>query len=594
MGFDHVSHARRQAILRAGDAASKKASASRAKFLQLLAEQPLATREELCAEMGIALSTYRKWRQRYPEFGARVDEIKLRGTKHSGEDFRDRKSMDFAQFRKTWLGMDTPWFQMMAVDQYQNMEEGHTVLILWPPEHGKTTLFEDFVIWKFCFEPLWRVLGVTEASPLMRQIIGRIQLRLQAEGPFPDMVAAYGPFAPTSGQATDVRHPWTADRFTVWGGRSADQRSYSFEGIGWKSAIAGRRCNHLHVDDMQSLKSLEHSQAMFNVFRQDMVSRPGPKGRTSINGTRVGDDDFYETLMDQWDDDMLTVVKFPAIVTNQVTGEQEPLWPHDPATGAGYTLEMLDLMRRKVGEDAWWRNYMQEPRATGSATYDDQTIERSLNPLRSVSDMPHGVVIGIGLDPAIGSNNAFVVAEMSGDKLRVLKVREDVGLARNEQIMQILEDLVIEYRAAGNTVTDVVIEAMAFQRGLSRDERLRRMREKYGFRVSEHLTGINKYDENIGVASMASSFLSGQVELPYADDKATRAMIDPLIAQLRSWKPKVRGTKLRQDQVMALWFLWIRWRMMVQGRQTAQRGREIKVGGLPFKPTKLPAMTRIA
>jgi len=108
-------------------------------------------------------------------------------------------------------------------------------------------------------------------------------------------------------------------------------------------------------------------------------------------------------------------------------------------------------------------------------------------------------------------------------------------------------------------VTDLVIEAMNFQRGLARDERLREMQQHYGFAVREHLTGLNKYDENVGVPSMVTSFIKGDIVLPWAADDYTRNEVGELIRQLKAWKPKARGNKLRQDRVMALWFAWILW-----------------------------------
>jgi hypothetical protein len=112
----------------------------------------------------------------------------------------------------------------------------------------------------------------------------------------------------------------------------------------------------------------------------------------------------------------------------------------------------------------------------------------------------------------------------------------------------------------GGRVSDVVIETMNFQKGLANDERLMDMQRHYGFAMRPHLTGINKYDDSIGVASMCGSFLRGEIVIPWADDPLTRTEMEELIRQLKAWKPGKRGNKLRQDRVMALWFVWILWR----------------------------------
>jgi hypothetical protein len=293
---------------------------------------------------------------------------------------------------------------------------------------------------------------------------------------------------------------------------------------------------------------------MFEIFRQDWLTRPGENGRTTINGTRVGEDDFYERVMLQIDEDILKVIRFPAIVNN-ANDEPEPLWPEM------FSMDQLDRIRRKVGEEAWSRNYMQEPSSSLTATFTDDSIKKCLHPLRStLHDPPKDCTVYIGLDPALGGNNCVMAATPHEDKLKILFLREDIGLTRNEQILGIVEDAILRCNKNGASVSDVVIEAMVFQKGLSRDQRLIEMTDQYGFRVREHLTGMNKYDETIGIPSMALSFMRGEIEIPYADDAPTRHQADELIRQLKSWRPLMRGTHLRQDRVMALWFIWILWR----------------------------------
>jgi hypothetical protein len=107
------------------------------------------------------------------------------------------------------------------------------------------------------------------------------------------------------------------------------------------------------------------------------------------------------------------------------------------------------------------------------------------------------------------------------------------------------------------------------------------MTKRYGFRVREHLTGVNKYDETIGVPSMALSFMRGEIDIPYADDKSTRHMVDQFLRQLKAWRPLKRGTRLRQDQVMAFWFIWILWRQRKQSFDVDTSQFDYK--GLPWK-----------
>ena len=508
-----------------------------------------------CRAVGVTRSAYEKWRNRIPGFKERVDAARLKASVDGGEKGWDGS---FEGCRHKYFGHFSPWFHLKAIDAYENTPPGNVTLILWPPEHGKTTLAEDYFCYKLAVNPEFRITVGSEGQDMSRKILHRVRSRMESHGPYPAYVAKYGPFTPQNDSGRRTLQPWGADYFNIFKKSRHDERDYSMVGLGWRSKIAGTRTDHLHIDDIQSRVSLNLSENMFEVFRQDWLTRPGENGVTTINGTRVGEDDFYERVMSEIDSDILQVIRFPAIVTTEL-GEPEPLWPEM------FTLEKLDRIRRKVGEDAWARNYMQQPTSSSSATFTDDSLQKCLNPLRSVNHHPpEGCTIYIGLDPALGSNNCVIAATPHEGKLKVLFVREDVGLTRNEQILGIVEDTVLRCMQNGSTVSDVVIEAMVFQRGLSRDERLIEMTDRYGFRVREHLTGMNKYDESIGVASMALSFMREEIELPYAGDNATRHQTDELMRQLKAWRPGKRGTRLRQDQVMALWFIWILWRQRKQ------------------------------
>ena len=552
-----------------GNAAKDKGESTRALFMEGLREHGKI--EAACRIAGVTRSAYDKWRQRIPDFAERADAVRHEALQRGDNPWDG----SFASFRGQFFDHMSPWFHIQAIDAYENTLPGNLTVILWPPEHGKTTLAEDYFCYKLATNPEFRITVGSEGQDMARKILSRIRSRMEPLGPYPRYVAKFGPFVPQNQSGRKTAQSWGADYFDVFKKQRFDERDYSMVGLGWRSKIAGTRTDHLHIDDIQSRVSLNLTEQMFEVFRQDWLTRPGENGRTTINGTRVGEDDFYQRVMEEIDSDLLQVIKFPAIITNK-QGEPEPLWPEM------FSMEKLDRIRRKVGEEAWSRNYMQEPSSSMSATFTDDSIQKCLNPLRSVNhEPPKDCSIYIGLDPALGSNNCVVAATPHEGKLKILFVREDTGLTRNEQILGVVEDAVLQCMRNGASVSDVVIEAMVFQKGLSRDERLVEMTNRYGFRVREHLTGVNKYDETIGVPSMALSFMRGEIDIPYADDKSTRHMVDQLIRQLKAWRPLKRGTRLRQDQVMALWFIWILWRQRKQSFDVDSSQFNFK--GLPWK-----------
>lgn len=526
----------------------------RANFLELVKEGHTIAQALAHPTVGVTQSAYKKWRERDKHFAADVDIARAGKDSVVGE-----WNGSNASFAQTYFGTSFAWFQLLFIQELERTPPGNILMALWPPEHGKTTTYENYAGMKLATNPEWRGTVASENLTIAQKIVGRIKNRMEPEGPYPKFVSDWGPFKPQTGMGTGnkVSQPWGATYFNVFKKQTHDERDYSMMALGMGSSIVSTRTDHLHVDDVQSTKTLGQTDKIMTWFRQDALSRPGEHGITTIAGTRVGEDDFYERLMDDGElDGILKVIKFKAIMTDYETGEQTPLWPER------YTLDMLDRQRRKVGQDAWDRNYMQAPGSSNTnRTFTDQAIERSLSPLISLQHpCTRGNLVYVGLDPALGGNNVVIACEVSPEgQLIVRRIREDTGLLQNEQIMGCLGDVVQWCNIGGGRVSDVVIESMVFQRGLARDERLQDLAYYWGFACREHLTGWNKYDENIGVASMVSSFLSGEIVLPWAEDDLTRTEIGELIRQLKAWKPGKRGTKLRQDRVMALWFVWILW-----------------------------------
>jgi hypothetical protein len=550
----------------------EKALERRLKILQLVEEG--RTVAECCDAVGIQPSTYREYRNRFPRWGAAVDTARM---VHSGRLEEDAQSylQAPALFIKKFFGYELTWFQLFYINELRKIPRGDILMALWPPEHGKTSTFELYANFTLAAMPVFRFLVASESKGIARKILGKVMDRMHPHGPSPLYVKSFGPFLPQHGGGiTAVRQPWTDEMFRVYKARISDERNYSMEAVGGKGSIVSARTDHLHVDDIQSMKTYGQTEQIADWLRQDALSRPGESGRTSIAGTRVGEQDIYADLLD--DDelgDMLKVLRLPAIITDPDSGEQKPLWERRPATPdnpnpPGHTMESLDRMRRKTGQERWDRNWMQDPGRNnrGKGTFTKLAVEHCKIPALSLTHIPgdngrlHDPIIYIGLDPALGGKNAISAWEVRHNgRLRLVRMREDVGFQRNEQIMAALESVVTWCNQNG-IVTDVVIEDKNFQKGLKNDERLLEMAKFHGFSIRGHTTGWNKYDEDQGVASMASTFVKGEIELPWADDQLTRVWVGEMVKQLYKWKPFVKGNKLRQDFVMTLWFVWMLWR----------------------------------
>lgn len=232
----------------------------------------------------IPTTTYELWRKDL-EFLAQVNLAKAIG--RAGQD---RGSFSgFVDFRKHYFGYDTFRHQQMIVDAIANTPPGGVTLVLVPPEFGKTSLLEDYCSWLIATNPDTRVTVVSEGQPHSRKIINRVKRRMVDPNVSPAYIKDYGPFL-GDGHRKQGR-PWSADFFTV-AQATHDERDYTMEARGWTSMIAGTRTDLLLVDDIQSARSLNLTQKMLTVFRQDFLTRPGKEGKTIIVGTRVGVNDF--------------------------------------------------------------------------------------------------------------------------------------------------------------------------------------------------------------------------------------------------------------------------------------------------------------
>ena len=589
----------------------QEAEERRTKFLAFASSRTKQSQISICEAFGISTDTLREWRHKFPEFNhAFLNMRRSKDLRVKTPQRTDALGRSFVENRLHYFGYETPWFQLATVQAYAKAKPGDIVFVLMPPEHGKTTLTEDDLTLSIGQNPNTMITLVSEGERMAQKMSSRIQRRMMADGPFPDFVYDFGPFQPQEGESQ--MQPWGVKAWTVYqANMSADQRDFTMAIGGWRSAIAGTRALRLHLDDIQSLRSLGQTEDMWTTFRQDMLSRPGETGITTGNGTRVGPRDFYARVDDEFrGEDFYKKVEFPAIVLDNTTQEPKPLWEYDERTRTGYTMESLERLRKKVGEEAWWRNYMQAPKSNELEVFSEDGINLCLNPMRTYgmsrydlpdSEITHGDA-WITVDPSIGGRNIISAMHPEADKLWLLAMREDSTLPRNSAIANAIDQVASDLKAKGWRTTMLVIEAMAFQKGLMEDEAIKDVAARHGMRLESHMTGLNKYDEEVGVPSMASSVESGLIDLPYSTDH-DRYLTDLLLSEFRAWKPYrdkhtnrlkfKRGTQLRQDMLMALWFGWIWWINLYAGSSIDGRDMSegINFGGVPYGMTNTGLLT---
>lgn len=559
----------RSRINKPGRASFGEGNARRDQFIEMLRND--RTIQEACDELGIQRSTYARWRERWSDFRHKVDMVRA----ERGHTVSGTKAIHFADFRRKYLNYITYPHQQLMVEAIEKSPAQSITMILVPPEHGKTTLVEDWITFKLATEPNTRITIVSEGQPHARKILRRVQARLSDN--MSKMWADYGPFY-ENGQERRGK-PWSSDFFTVFKA-THDERDYSLECRGWRSAVAGTRTDYLIIDDVTSMKN--HGQAVDIVatLRQDFFTRPGKEGHTIIVGTRVASGDVYEKLLEATDHEgkpiiTSTVIK-PAISTYDGSALCPEMWD----------LEQLKRKRAIVGEAVWWRNYQQKPRAAGDLTFSEEVIERANNEFLSLrTPLADGHTI-MGLDPALGGGNSFVALSYNDTMTRLMDWRREWGLARTEDILAIVDEQCRIFAQMGAPVEDLVIEFNNFQRGLGRDDRMIELSHRHGFRIIPHTTGgggNTKLDEVLGIGALATDMSKGTFELPYALD--CRDKMATYTAECMAWQPRKSGKELRQDLVVATWFPWIVISNRRKVLQTMAGTEGWKRQAMPFAPT---------
>lgn len=437
-----------------------------------------------------------------------------------------------------------------------------------------TTLLEDWCSDQIAQDPNTRILYVSEAaeghSPAAK-VLGTIKERMvdpdrtdpdaQHEQHLPAWNARFGPFHDPK---LDKGKPWNAKYVKV--SKASGRRDYTFQATSWRSKVYGTRTNWLIFDDVASLASIGETEKLLANIRLTFFSRPGQEGRTVFIGTRVGVGDIYERLIEELPEDILTVVQIPALDENGNSYCPE-MWP----------IEQLERKRKLVGEDVWACAYMMAPHEASATTFDEELLDRARRAELTYGFLHHtpASTVLASIDPALGGGNAVIVAETTSSSLGIVAVQVNRHLGRNEKILMILRDM------CRYGYSELVVEANSQQRGLARDERLKEMGTQFGFKVTEHETGVNKWEYAWGVSAMASSFISGEIHFPDATDRCRR-QLEPFRAELLAWRPDVPTKLLRQDMVMALWFMWVVWKQR-QRRMKAKK-QQWKTGGTPWKP----------
>lgn len=513
-------------------------------------------------------TAFHRWCKEDGWFKQRADIIRNRDP--------DEDVPDFERFRKAYFGFDTYWHQRQIIDAIEATGPGEVTMILLPPAWGKTSVEEDYINYLLGpVDPNLRICVISEAREHGKKILGRVAGRMTDDGPENAYVTEYGPFrAPTR----EAQKRWNTDRFTVLKANSGE-RDFSLEVKSAGSAIYGARYDYIFLDDIQSTNNLNATPKLLDYFHQDVYTRilmMGGKGKIIIIGTRVGANDFYESLLVEGNVDHL--VRIPA--RDEEGNSNFPKRTLANGLEIGFDEEDLADIERRIGHERFAQIYMQEARSKRGQTFTDDMIENAKDTDRSISIRTNpGLYTIAAIDPALAGHAAIRVASYSADRLFLL----DGANVENPGRYEVLYEEMRTYSARWHPSVWIV-ESNNIQGGIARDDRLREMSDQFGFRIVEHQSGRNKADPTIGVASMDGAFLRREIRIPWGDTE-TRDCFAHLPKELKAWRADVPTRFLVQDEVMCLWFLYLYWQKAKEGL-VAKLGSQLHRSALPYRPTR--------
>lgn len=549
--------------------------------------------------IGRSRSWYDTQRRVAPDFAVLVDSVRLR---QSDAALSARNAdISFAEFSEKYLHARVFPHMQNVVDLLEGrspswlrdemiFEPGSAglsrLLVNVPPNHAKSmTVTINYVTYRIVKDPNINVLIVSKTLEQAKKYLYAIKQRL-THPRYADMQMAFGPADGYKATADQ----WSSNKVYLGGdSRDSGEKDPTIEALGMGGQIYGSRASLIVLDDVVTLSNASEWTKQQDWVRQEVASRlPPDGGQLLVVGTRVSAVDLYRELRnaDHYTDGLVpwTYLAMPAVLEYADKPEdwvtlwgksEQPLGEADLPDADGlyerWSGRRMDKVRNEVGPGKWSLVY-QNHDVSENAIFDPVCVRGAINGMRKPGpliagasghpvDSSHFYRV-IGLDPAMSGDTAAVAyaVDRRTQKRYVLDVHV-MTAPTPAAIRLLLKDWAERYRP--NTV---IVESNAFQLFLTKDEEIRNHLNSRGIAYRPHFTGSNKQDPEFGVASVATLFGSKEnrkdqltqkhagdnlIELP---DASTNGHVKKLVEQLITWQPGVRGSKLKMDAVMALWF----------------------------------------
>lgn len=493
--------------------------------------------------------SWEKWSKEDPEW---ADIVRAQRTSGGVWNYPDMSNVSFQDFVLRYFGLEfAPHQREIAGALTDPM--GRIVQILGFPESGKSTMvILWYVLWRLARDPDIRIAIVSKNQTKAKDLLARVKTYLTERHLYDNkegnLIDDFNGWRPPHGDAE-----WSATQIFVRHRRSGE-RDPSIQALGIGSLIYGTRIDLLIMDDalVQDNQLSETSRHNLDTWFTGEVRSRALHGQIVINGTRLLPFDLYGVWKKRYKGlKYYRLVVIPAIL-DEHSDTERPSWPQkwslegymgeDPFGDPVYIQGLRDLRSELSDNPQRWKLvYQQEDVEETEAVFQQRHIDAAIElganySLGQVFD--HEVLI-LATDPATTGRAAAVLLAFDPETRvrRVVDIFVGYSLGgtgiRNELHFHFWD----KYRDHRVQFTAPEIN---FVPTLMADESFTDRAQAAGtilldFRTvgRGHQPG-NKWDQEYGIAAMASLFGSGLVAFPSRTPEDLERL-KPLMEDLLAW-----------------------------------------------------------
>ncbi len=439
----------------------------------------------------------------------------------------------------------------------RNATEKPRGLILYPAQHGKTTLVSTLLpIYRFCKDPNIQIGLIMKNEADANSTVLAIQAELAQNT---ELIADFGEFRP----GPEADKPWALGKMTI-AQRSAIAREPTLAAFGSGSrGVLGHRTHWTICDDVITEKNSANPEQRAKIkewFMQSVRTMNLPGGTTTVVGTLFDPADLYNDLADLSNPEtgapIWQVQREDAIVDEDAKRTLWPArWPWLALMELKAEMGTIDFNKRlrNIAVDKSRMVFKEE--FVKGGFYDKTEYPGCLDRNYVVGDFDPSWKRVAGFDPAVGTSRAAKFCAHITLALGSCRDHEKcihvIDLKRDQMTLPQQCDHILQTHQLYDLHKSIV-ESNAYQVGLYQ-ELQRRMEEAGTLLLIEphYTTRTNKPDPELGVQAMSPWFENGWVHIPWGNPESQRKMRQ-LVDELVTYPGRTT------DTVMAFWFAWRR------------------------------------